>query len=106
MTDRYVTPHPRPDGALRELLVILGEEAAEIVVAASKAQRFGLADGYPGTDTTNARDLMQEVGDLLAVVDELRTFGLFPASEIETARRAKAQKLRRFMQEPRGERQP
>lgn len=95
---RYVTPHSPPEGALRELLVILGEEAAEIVVAASKALRFGLDDGYPGTERTNRDDLTREVGDLLAVVTELQRFNLFPQVEMDDARRRKVAKLRRFMQ--------
>ena len=54
------------------LLVCLAEEAAEIQKAVSKALRFGLQDGYPGTDRTNARDIMLEFYDLAAIIGMLQ----------------------------------
>jgi len=61
---------------LEHLLTILIEECAEIQQAASKAKRFGLEDGYPGTTRTNHRDINDEFNDLLAVVDLLNDEGL------------------------------
>ena len=50
------------------LLTCIMEEAAEVQLAAAKALRFGLDDGYPGTDRTNRGDLGYEITDLMAVV--------------------------------------
>lgn len=56
---------------LEHILTIIGEEAAEVVQAASKAKRFGLDDGYPNSETTNAQDLMKEYYELMAVISML-----------------------------------
>jgi NTP pyrophosphatase (non-canonical NTP hydrolase) len=50
------------------LLTCLAEECAEIQQAVSKALRFGLKGGYPGTDRTNADDIAAEITDLMAVI--------------------------------------
>jgi hypothetical protein len=47
------------------LLTCLAEESGEIAQAAHKALRFGIDDGYPGTERTNRRDIVQEVNDLI-----------------------------------------
>jgi len=53
------------------LLACLAEEAGEIVQACGKALRFGLRDGYPGGNRTNAEDIEKEVAHLLAVFEML-----------------------------------
>lgn len=53
------------------LLVILMEESAEVTQTCSKALRFGLKDGYPGSGTTNLDDLRTELSQLVAVVNML-----------------------------------
>ena len=53
------------------LLTCLAEEAGEIVQACGKALRFGLDDGYPGTDRTNAGDIATEIAHLKAVAGML-----------------------------------
>ena len=58
------------------LLTCIIEEAAEIQQAATKALRFGLEDGYPGTDRTNADDLCKEINDLVAVVELAEESGI------------------------------
>ena len=58
------------------LLICVMEEAAEVQQAASKALRFGLTDGYPGTDRTNLQDIANEMTDLLAVLDLCRQHGI------------------------------
>lgn len=61
------------------LLTCIMEEAAEVQQAAAKALRFGLNDGYPGTDRTNIEDLAHEITDLLAVVNLCEQYGIdFP----------------------------
>ena len=43
------------------LLACLAEECAEVAQAVGKALRFGLDDGYPGTDRKNADDIAKEL---------------------------------------------
>jgi len=58
------------------LIAIVMEECAEIAQAASKMLRFGLDDGYPGSDRTNRDDLVREVNDLLGVLELLEEYGI------------------------------
>ena len=57
------------------LLACLAEECAEVQHAVAKAMRFGLDDGYPGADSTNAQDIAREFADVLAVVEMLEEAG-------------------------------
>ena len=99
MEDRYISPYPLPEGEVRELLVVIMEEFAEVSVASAKAMRFGLGDGYPGSGTTNAMDLSREVADLMAVFDMLLERGVgWPVTEY--VKDQKRRKLARFMQSP------
>jgi len=96
--DRYVTPHSLPTPHERELLTILSEEAAEIIVAASKLQRFGREDGYPGTGRTNGGDLGAEIGDLEELVDRIVALGLTTRADIAAGKARKAKKLAVYLQ--------
>ena len=51
------------------LLIKLSEECSEVGKAVSKALLYGLDDGYPGSDITNAQDIENELHDILAVVE-------------------------------------
>lgn len=53
------------------LLVCLSEECAEVIKAVDKALRFGLNDGYPGTETTNEQDIQDEFAQAVAVMEML-----------------------------------
>lgn len=64
------------------LLTLLTEECAEIQQATAKALRFGLKDGYPGTDRTNESDISAELNDLYAIVAMLVEDGLSLHSDI------------------------
>ena len=59
----------------QHLLVCLAEECAEAQQAVSKALRFGLQDGYPGTTRTTCGDIACEINHLLAVVEMLQDAG-------------------------------
>jgi len=98
MTDRYVSPHPLPTPHQAELLTVLSEEAAEIVVAASKLKRFGRDDGYPGTTRTNGSDLGAEIGDLEELVDRIVRAGLTTREAIAAGKERKARKLAVYLQ--------
>lgn len=58
------------------LLTCLAEECAEVQQSVTKALRFGLDDGYPGTDRTNRGDLANELTDLFAVLEMLEDDGI------------------------------
>lgn len=51
------------------LLLVLAEEAAEIVHRASKAMRFGLDETQPDHVDNNFVRLIHELNDLVAVAD-------------------------------------
>jgi NTP pyrophosphatase (non-canonical NTP hydrolase) len=81
------------------LLTCLAEESGEIAQAAHKALRFGIDDGYPGTERTNRRDIVQEVNDLIGVLELLcengiRLDGLLDREAIE----AKKTKVKKYME--------
>lgn len=76
------------------LLAVLAEEAGEVVQACGKALRFGLADGYPGTDRTNASDIATEIAHLNAVADMLN---LRAGQSKGSLMDAKIDKVRKFM---------
>jgi NTP pyrophosphatase (non-canonical NTP hydrolase) len=60
---------------LEHLLQILQEECAEVAQAASKANRFGLDDGYPGTERTNRTDLGKELAQVKAMIEMIEADG-------------------------------
>lgn len=53
------------------LLACLAEEAGEVAYACMKALRFGLDDGYPGTDRTNEGDIAIEIAHIKAIASML-----------------------------------
>ncbi len=58
-----------------EYLPLLVEEAAEVIQAVTKIQRFGPDRRYPSGDhanETNTEALTMEIGDLLEVIDKLK----------------------------------
>ncbi len=108
-TERFVSPCPLPSDREREILTIVGEEAAEIgiemlsilaqlQIRASKASRFGLEEVQPGQLYSNRDRLSHEVGDLLAVLELAEQEGLLCPEEISIGQQNKRQKLAKFMQ--------
>lgn len=65
------------------LLVILAEEASEIIKDATKALRFGMDDCNPVTKVSNQESLIAELNDLLAMVEMLQTEGILPERVID-----------------------
>ncbi len=55
----------------KEILTILQEEAAEVIVEVSKCFRFGPDQMMSGTDVTNIQRLEKEIGDLQAMIQLL-----------------------------------
>jgi NTP pyrophosphatase (non-canonical NTP hydrolase) len=81
---------------IKEIMLILQEECAEVTQAVSKCFRFGLAECYPGTDTTNRDRLEEEIGDLLAMIALLEQAGVVSEAGLHAAFDNKIAKLKRW----------
>ena len=79
---------------LEEILVILQEEAAEVIQAASKCRRFGFDNLIPNSSQTNSGRLEAEIGDLCAMIDLLSDLGHICPAKIERKKREKIEKLK------------
>lgn len=80
---------------VQEILDILQEECAEIIVEVSKIRRFGIDSEYKdgGTQRDN---LVKEIGDVMAMVDLLKEHDVITDGEITDAKRNKFLKLRKW----------
>ena len=78
----------------KEILDILQEECAEVIVAVSKISRFGLDNFKPGKPLTNRQHLAEEFGDLQAMIDLCIDHNLVDKEEVLTATRNKIAKLK------------
>jgi NTP pyrophosphatase (non-canonical NTP hydrolase) len=82
---------------LKEILLILQEECAEVTQAVSKCMRFGPDQMKPGKDRTNLNMLEEEIGDLFAMVELLTDLDIGVSSEgIEQAKKNKFEKLKKW----------
>ena len=68
---------------LNQLLAKLQEEAAEVIQAVSKINRFGDNNHHPARQTTNKQELILELEDFLAILAALEHKGYLamPASQ-------------------------
>lgn len=73
-------------GKLSEILIITQEECGELIQAISKLIRFGNND-------TNRDRLLQELGDVLMMIDLIRSYMDFNDWDIDEAKRNKSVKL-------------
>jgi hypothetical protein len=99
MTDRYVSRHEKPTPYEREILTIVQEECAEIIVQISKALRFGLGDGRPGGYETNYEAIGRELGDLDATIALATQNDLYSTEARNNSFQHKLEQLDRYMQE-------
>jgi hypothetical protein len=81
------------------LLIILGEECAEVQQRIAKIQRFGLDEVQPGQPLTNRERLKLEVYDVLAMVEMLSADKMleWPGREMRDALDAKKAKVEHFL---------
>lgn len=82
---------------VRELLVCLTEECAEVQKDACKSLRFGLDDHHPDHPDTNRMLLARELGDVLCLLDLLVEAGVVDPALVEQAMTAKRQKISHFL---------
>ena len=79
----------------KEILTILQEECAEVIVEVSKCFRFGPDQMMEGVDVTNMQRLQKELGDLQAMIELLidNKVGI-TTQGLKEAKKAKFQKLK------------
>jgi NTP pyrophosphatase (non-canonical NTP hydrolase) len=75
---------------------ILQEECAEVIQAVSKISRFGIDNVKPGKPKTNREHLEEELGDMLAMIDIMLELGIVSLSNLEVAKQAKIEKLKKW----------
>ncbi len=81
----------------KEILQILQEECAEVIVEISKIMRFGPDQCKPDSDITNILALQKELGDVQAMVELLVKARVGVTSNgISDAKKNKFEKLKRW----------
>jgi NTP pyrophosphatase (non-canonical NTP hydrolase) len=80
----------------KEILDITGEECAEVIVAISKINRFGLDNFKPGKPLTNRQHLAEELGDLQAMINLCIEHNLVDQKEVVIAASNKIAKLKKW----------
>ena len=81
---------------LSEVMDITQEECAEVIQAISKIRRFGLENHKYGETYTNAQHLEEELGDLLAMIDLLKSMNIVSDEGLNAAKQAKIEKLKKW----------
>ena len=80
----------------KEVMDILQEECAEVIQAVSKVSRFGMDNYKPGEIISNREHLEEELGDLLAMIDIMKQLGIVSNGNLEVAKIAKIEKLKKW----------
>jgi NTP pyrophosphatase (non-canonical NTP hydrolase) len=81
----------------KEILIILQEECAEVIVEVSKCFRFGPDQMMEGLEVTNIQRLQKELGDLLAMVELLTDNNVGVTTQgLKVAKKAKFKKLKQW----------
>jgi len=81
---------------IKEVMDILQEECAEVIVAVSKISRFGIDNYKPGKPKTNREHLEEEIGDVLAMIDIMLEFDVISLENLKAAKVAKIEKLKKW----------
>lgn len=80
----------------KEYLLILAEECSEVIKVITKTFRFGLESKNPNipNSPTNKEELIQEIGDVMAMVELLKDSALQLSDKaLEEAKKKKIDKL-------------
>ena len=81
----------------KEILIILQEECAEVIVEVSKCFRFGPDQMMEGMNVTNMERLQKEIGDLQAMIELLVDNKVGVTTQgLKEAKKAKFQKLKQW----------
>jgi len=81
-----------------ELLIVLMEEASEVVQACAKVLRFGNGDINPRTGVENTTELSAEIGEFSTVRNMLEETGLLQRDIMLTAMKDKRVRLEKYLQ--------
>ena len=84
------------DPKIKEVMDITQEECAEVIQAISKISRFGIDNFKPGKPKTNREHLEEELGDMLAMVDIMLEQGVVSLDNLNIAKAAKIEKLKKW----------
>jgi hypothetical protein len=79
-----------------EIMDILQEECAEVIQMVSKCRRFGIDTVHIKAGKANRQCLTEEMGDMLAMIDLMVEHGVVTATELETAKQEKFNKLKKW----------
>ena len=79
---------------MNEALVILQEEAAEVIQAISKIHRFGIDNINPITGESSLETLHKELGDLQCMIDLCVEQGIIKPLRLQHYVRVKREKLK------------
>ena len=82
------------DAKTQEILDILQEECAEVIVEISKCRRFGLESQHYKTNVIHKEMLEREIADVLTMVDLLIDRGIIDQEKIKAAKEEKTNKLK------------
>jgi len=81
----------------KEILTILQEECAEVIVEVSKCFRFGPDQMMEGMDVTNIQRLQKEIGDVQAMIELLVDNNVGVTTQgLKLAKKAKFKKLKQW----------
>ncbi len=84
----------------KEYLLILAEECSEVIKVITKTFRFGLdsKNPYIPDSPTNKEELIQEIGDVMAMVELLKDSALELTDEsLKVAKQKKIDKLNQWL---------
>jgi hypothetical protein len=79
---------------MNETLVILQEEAAEVIQAISKIHRFGIDNHNPITGESSLETLHKELGDLQCMINLCIEQGIIKPLRLQHYAQAKREKLK------------
>lgn len=82
----------------REVLVILMEECAEVIQAASKLIRFGKENRPDDLHLPNSEVLGIEIGDLRCMIDNVLIEGIVKEEHLTLGTKRKQSRLAQYMQ--------
>lgn len=81
----------------KEILTILQEECAEVIVEVSKCFRFGPDQMMEGLNVTNMQRLQKEIGDLQAMIELLVDNNVGVTTQgLKEAKKEKFKKLKKW----------
>ncbi len=84
----------------KEYLLLLAEECSEVIKVVTKTFRFGIDSKNPfiPDSPTNKEELIQEIGDVMALVELLKDSALELSEEaLQEAKRKKLEKIHKWL---------